>query len=198
MPLTLSFDVGIVNLAYCLIQLPEGNVLDWDIICLAEEGEKAKRIPLEKLGGRLFARLDTIWEQTPNIHTVLIENQPSRLNGHMKSVQMMIYSYFVYKQCPETLLVNASGKLKTHEEALKALTGTCVCPYEDGYRQNKWWSIQICQYYIRNDTGLCEKIQANKKKDDLCDALLQAIGWFHKKNKGRVVLDTLSAAAPAL
>ena len=43
----LSFDVGIVNLAYCLIDLPGGDIFGWDILCLAEEGEKAKRIPLE-------------------------------------------------------------------------------------------------------------------------------------------------------
>lgn len=197
----LSFDVGIVNLAYCLIRLPEGEILEWDILCLAEEGEKAKRIPLDKLGRRLFARLDAILERygvepTLGIDTVLIENQPSRLNGHMKSVQMMIYSYFLYKQCPETLLVNASGKLKTHEEAMKALA-TLVCPYSDGYRQNKWWSVQLTQHYTRDDADLCNLLCSHKKKDDLCDALLQAIGWFHKKYKRRTIIERVSYAEPA-
>lgn len=156
----------------------QGHIMDWDIICLAEEGEKAKKIPMATLGKRLFARLETLWSQWGGeIHTVLIENQPSRLNGQMKSIQMMIYSYFIYKSPSiETLLVNASGKLKTHEEAMKAIP---ECPYE-GYKKNKWTSIQLCDYYIRNDEELKNRIGTHKKKDDLCDALLQAMGWYHK------------------
>lgn len=189
----LSFDVGIVNLAYCLIRFPAAaaEVIEWDIICLAEEGEKAKKIPLGKLGRRLFARLDAIWEaHGPEvIQTVLIENQPSRLNGHMKSIQMMIYSYFLYKGA-EALLVNACGKLKTHDAGMTALTGGSaentpgiVCPYEDSYRKNKWWSVQLTGYYVREDEALAAMLKSHKKKDDLCDALLQAIGWFQKTHK---------------
>lgn len=200
----LSFDVGIVNLAFCLVKVPiptstrkktvpptpeaeaaTGTILDWDIICLAEDGEKAKRIPLATLGRRLFARLDTIWEQWKDeMDYVLIENQPSRLNGHMKSVQMLIYAYFLYKsETLETLLVNASGKLKTHEVATAQTLLECPCPYADGYKKNKWMSIRICDYYIRHDEALKERMATHKKKDDLCDALLQAMGWYHKNFK---------------
>lgn len=207
----LSFDVGIVNLAFCLVKVPiptpirkkaadteaplppsnTGTILDWDIICLAEDGEKAKKIPLATLGRRLFARLDTLWEQWKDaIDYVLIENQPSRLNGHMKSVQMLIYAYFLYKsETLETLLVNASGKLKTHEVASAQALLECPCPYEDGYKKNKWMSIRICDYYIRQDEGLKERMAAHKKKDDLCDALLQAMGWYHKTFKS--ILDSV-------
>jgi hypothetical protein len=210
---TLSFDVGIIHLAYCLIRMPEGEIMDWEIICLAEEGEKAKKITLGKLGTRLFARLDAIWDRwgPEVIQRVLIENQPSRLNGNMKSVQMMLYSYFLYKGVPETLLVNACGKLKTHETGMAALSGVgsmngggaagegdgngaggavvaggpvgLCCPYEDSYRKNKWWSVQLTGYYVREDEELKALLQSHKKKDDLCDALLQAIGWFHKVHK---------------
>lgn len=198
----LSFDVGIVNLAYAVIRVPlytkskskappsfesiEGIVLDWDIICLAEEGEKAKQISLTVLSKRLYKYLDTLWETYGNqLNYILIENQPSRLNGHMKSIQMIIYSYFMYKTYHtmghvEPLFVNASGKLQLHVEAEKHIP---ACELEKGYKRNKIQSISITQYYVRNDELLKQKIANHKKKDDLCDALLQAIGWYHKKYK---------------
>jgi hypothetical protein len=213
----LSFDVGIVNLAYCLLRVDGGALAGgagassatekkkrgksatktaepapstpqascvisaWDILCLAEDGEKAKRIPLERLGSRLFQRLDALWERHhSHIDTVLIENQPSRLNGHMKSIQMMIYTYFLYKQTPtrplEVRLINASGKLKTHLAAAAQLPET----KKVGYQWNKWASIQITDYYLRNDPVWKESLSKHKKKDDLCDAFLQGLAWFHK------------------
>jgi hypothetical protein len=195
--------VGIVNLAYTVLKVPlvsksksnkndeslklkEGIVLDWEIICLAEEGEKAKQISLTVLSKRLYKYLDLIWNRYEYLlNYVLIENQPSRLNGHMKSIQMILYSYFMYKTYHtsgtiEPLFVNASGKLQTHPEAEKNIP---VCELEKGYKRNKVQSIAICQYYVRNDEALRHKISNHKKKDDLCDAMLQAIGWYHKKYK---------------
>ena len=67
------------------------------------------------------------------------------------------------------------------------------CPYE-GYKKNKWMSIQLCDYYIRDDEGLKGRIGGHKKKDDLCDALLQAMGWYHKMYKmelGGIVAEPL-------
>lgn len=165
-------------------QRMEGRILDWDVICLAEEGEKAKHISLSKLARRLFQRLDALWaSHGPRLQYVLIENQPARLNGHMKSIQMMIYSYFMYKayeegDALEPLFVNATGKLKTHTEAMKHVP---ECKLENGYKKNKVVSVQVCDYYIREDEMLRQKLLKNKKKDDLCDAMLQAVGWFHKK-----------------
>lgn len=160
--------------------------MKWDIICLAEEGEKAKQISLTTLSKRLFQRLDHLWENYGNqLNYVLIENQPSRLNGHMKSIQMILYSYFMYKSyvssnSVEPLLVNASGKLKLHPEAEKNIP---ECSLEKGYKRNKVMSIAICHYYVRNDESLKHKMSTHKKKDDLCDAMLQAISWYHKKYK---------------
>jgi len=114
------------------------------------------------------------------------------LNGHMKSIQMMIYSYFIYKSVAiETLLINACGKLKTHEEAMKNVQS---CPYDDGYKKNKWMSIQLCNYYIREDDALKHLLGSHKKKDDLCDSLLQAMGWYHKTYK--LTLDTVVITHP--
>jgi hypothetical protein len=43
---------------------------------------------------------------------------------------------------------------------------------------NKQTSIEICRNYIKDDKDLCEIFDNNKKKDDLCDACLQAVAFI--------------------
>ena len=134
----LSFDVGIKNLAYCLIDSEKDTIEDWGILnisvdpvcdhvmkgltqcdksakvvinqtklCSAHQKLKchrdksSKRIPKTKniifeLGKRIVQCLD---EKPDFMETdlVLIENQPALKNPTMKSVQMILYSYFLIK-----------------------------------------------------------------------------------------------------
>jgi len=106
----ISFDIGVKNLACCVLALdhvpqatarpagtpavaPGGSVLHWTVYSLAAEKE---RIPsVNELSGRLFMVLDEFVADLeargiPTVEMVLLENQPSRLNGAMKSIQMIV------------------------------------------------------------------------------------------------------------
>jgi len=185
----ISFDIGIKNLAVCVLvatnESKTAKILVWKIISLAEKGEKIPN--LNELSGRLFTELDNITNdigQEREIDTVLLENQPSRLNGTMKSIQMMIYSYYQMRRHWEGIvknvqMVSASQKLLNHKyEIAPELMETMK--NKKAYEITKWKSIQITKKYIENDAKLIEMFNSYKKLDDMGDSCLQCISWLNK------------------
>jgi hypothetical protein len=90
-----SWDVGIYNLSYCILEKnEEGNIqiLDWDIVNLVDNEEMKKDVNL------LFENIPRKLQEKPQllgVDYVVIENQPSLKNPKMKSIQMILYSYFL-------------------------------------------------------------------------------------------------------
>lgn len=187
----ISFDIGIKNLACCVVEAStdktcqNAKILMWYIIALAEKKEKIPSVA--ELSLRLFAELDELMETLgPDcvVDTVLVENQPSRINGAMKTVQMMIYSYFQLRRHWEgrvanVLMISAKGKLQGHEWCEKDVPSA---PAEKtGYDLNKWRAIKIADCYIRGDDRLEALFSSYNKKDDMSDAMLQCIAWLRKQ-----------------
>lgn len=199
-----SFDIGVKNLACCVLELdrdptargaaaagagPErARVLFWTVFSLAAEKE---RIPsVNELSGRLFAVLDELvlgLERVAGVATldmVLLENQPSRLNGAMKSLQMMIYSYFQLRRHWEgralaVQMVSAGQKTQGHDCAIATPESRGYKP-KKGYALNKWNAVQIAHSYVAGDDALARRFAAHRKKDDLADALCQALAWARR------------------
>ena len=193
----ISFDIGIKNLALCILKKTdtEISILDWRIISLADKKKDIKGI--DDIAERIYMELDNIIgylkeKEINEINYVLIENQPSNLNGMMKTIQYIIYCYFSLlkywdKIIENVVLINASLKTKTHEykpdiqikmddETQKTKNSKGF--RRDKYKMNKQTSIEICKNYIKDNEELCEIFDNNKKKDDLCDACLQAVAYI--------------------
>lgn len=182
-----SFDIGVKNLACCVLTAPivsagadECSVVFWKIFSLAAEKEKIPAI--SELTARLYVVMDEFVDTLAGagyvVDTVLIENQPSRLNGAMKSLQMLIYGYFQLRKhwegsIHQVLLISAKQKLLGHEKDIASSEKT-------GYELNKWKSVQYTLAYIEGDMELNELFRSYKKKDDLGDALLQGLAWLRK------------------
>lgn len=110
------------------------------------------------------------------IDYVLIENQPSNLNGIMKTIQHIIYNYFSLikhwdNEVENVVLVNASLKTKTHDytpDIKLADDISCVKNSrnfkKNKYQYNKKLSIAICENYIKNNSYLIDLFKNNKKK----------------------------------
>jgi hypothetical protein len=119
----ISFDIGVKNLAVCIIRRTEIlEILDWRIIELASSKKEVKGV--DNISERIYIEMDNIIGELKNMNInmidyVLIENQPSNLNGIMKTIQYLIYGYFSLikywdKEVENVILVNASLKTKNH------------------------------------------------------------------------------------
>ena len=121
----LSWDVGIINLSYCIIDYDENtktkNIYKWGIINLIDEPNMKKNMNLvfENIPRKLYEN-----DFLLNVDGVVIENQPSLKNPKMKSIQMIVYSYFLmYGKILNTQenkinfidFCNASNKLKVYK-----------------------------------------------------------------------------------
>jgi hypothetical protein len=200
----ISFDIGVKNLALCIIKKNDIadtqntlEIIDWRIIALADSKKEIKGI--EDITERIYMNMDNIVGdlKSKNINTidyVLIENQPSNLNGIMKTIQHIIYGYFSLikfwdKEVGNVILINASLKTKHHNyviniantkpDELKNKKGF----RKDKYKNNKLLSIELCKQYISEDEYLKKLFNENKKKDDLSDACLQAISYIRSTTK---------------
>ena len=117
-----------------------------------------------------------------NIKYVLIENQPALKNPVMKSIQMIIYTFFVIEgvmnnKSPIELIhmVNARNKLKVYKGP------KIECNKKNKYAQNKYLSIEYTKCMVNNEIDKFKTLfNESKKKDDLADAYLQGIYWIEK------------------
>ena len=112
---------------------------------------------------------------------ICIENQPALKNPTMKTVQMILYSYFMIegvtkdKPVSEVHMVNARNKLKVYKGP------EVECKFTDKYKKNKYLSVEYTKLMIlKEEKNFIDLFNASKKKDDLADAYLQGIYFIEK------------------
>lgn len=157
----LSIDVGIKNLAMCLID-DQKIVHHWDV----------SGVPPESSEG-LFPCLAKHLNDRPwvlNADVVLIEKQPDR-NRKMKMVEHFLQAYFVIKiPDKEVIVYDARHKIPDVVGAGKVQ-----------YRRRKQTSIDRCKEFLeRGPEGnrhWLETFKKSKKKDDLADTVMQALSF---------------------
>jgi len=239
-----SIDVGIKNLAYCIIEkIPSDGqhnfkILDWNIINVLDEKLsnapkcnnflknricnklatnlinvnddkfyfcdkitcqksmklkypkiKAKKIKIPttkntrllELSSILFKKLLDIREKFIDIDEVIIENQPVLKNPTMKSIQILLYSYFI-----EHGFINPNSKINnihlfSARNKLKLYDGpTIECEIKDKYKKRKFLSIEYTKYYLQINPDFKEFFLSHKKQDDLADSFMQGYYYLFK------------------
>lgn len=160
----LSIDVGIRNLAMCLLDDKTNLVVNWDVDGIPPQHEDGVYVSLRK-------HLDERpWVLTAD--TVLIEKQPDR-NKKMVSVMHFLYAYFIIK-CPnsETILYDARHKIPD-----------VAGPGKSQYLKRKKVSIERCEEFIRSspvNAHWLDTFLKSKKKDDLADTVMQALSFVNR------------------
>jgi hypothetical protein len=157
----LSFDVGIKNMAYALLEKDE-RIVEWATICLSGKGIHDISDDIIKKFNELFlSKYSDI-----DITDVVIENQPCFKAPTMKSIQMVVFTYFKILY-PKTRLhfCSAKNKLSLSDKDCKKMN----------YNERKKESIVICESMKGIEADFKDMFAKSKKKDDLADALLQGI-----------------------
>lgn len=178
----ISFDIGIKNLSYNIFDYQNKNIVDWKIICLSETKKS-----LDELTPILLSKLIEI--NLDCITYVLIENQPVMKNPVMKSIQMIVYTYFhhyniIYHKIINVKFVSAMNKLKC---GIDIEYPEIILNHKNKYTQKKKKAIYLCEHILKSDliqnTEHFSKIfNASKKKDDLADSFLYCIYYMNKFN----------------
>lgn len=157
----LSIDVGIRNLAMCLMDGEQ--IKEWEvggIPPLADEDTYVQML------NHLKARP---WVLTCD--TVLIEKQPDR-NKKIKSIEDFLHAYFVIHE-KKTIIYDARHKVPD-------ISG----PGRAKYVERKQASIGRCLAFIKEkNPDLVDFFMKHKKKDDLADTVMQALSYKPPKPK---------------
>ena len=176
----ISFDIGYRNLAYCVCEVSDNrvDVVDWQVKDFGEINSVTALLPrlttwlLDTFG-------DTQWD------FVLIENQ---VGSKMRCLQTAIHVYFeMQKQmygCGDVCSVAAALKLRDSA----ALPAT--------YKNRKDYAVAYIDNKLESKP---EWFIPLKKKDDLCDCLLQCIAYFQYHsflNKEYSILVSQQCPAP--
>jgi hypothetical protein len=161
----LSIDVGIKNLAMCLINDSNCLVTQWDVSGVP---------PMHSDG--LFASLRNHLDDRPWVleaGTVLIEKQPG-VNKTMKTVENFLHAYFVIKNPrAETIVYDARHKVPDIAGSGRAK-----------YIERKKASVDRCREFIKNspvNAHWMPTFVSSKKKDDLADTVLQALSYINRR-----------------
>lgn len=163
MSLLLSIDVGIKNLAMCLVNTETKRIVQWDV----------SGVPPQHEDGLFVCMRDHLNDRpwVLEAETVLIEKQPDRNKG-MVSVQHFLHSYFVINR-KNTIIYDARHKVPD-----------VVGPGRKMYLKRKKVSIERVHEHLKThdvNSDWLELFEGSKKKDDLADTFLQATSYIDRR-----------------
>lgn len=160
----LSIDVGIRNLAMCLLNDDNNLIEQWDVSGIPPQHEDGVYVSLRK---HLDERPWTL-----EADVTLIEKQPDR-NKKMKAVENFLHAYFVIKnQKAETIIYDARHKIPD-----------VAGPGRSQYLKRKKTSIERCKEFIHTgetNAHWIDTFNKSKKKDDLADTVMQALSYTRR------------------
>jgi hypothetical protein len=184
MPVVVSIDIGIKNLAICIYDNTIQDVLFWDNIAVETDcwGTVKKNSDLRGITLGVIDTLEKVfWDYiNASFDCIQIELQPS-VNPKMVFVSHVVYSKMTELfSTTQVSFVRASLKLKDADTSLLA-----GCKIKSAYGKRKWLSKVIVEQLVNKSAGLAKSIweinsKAKNKTDDLADTFLMCMKYFKK------------------
>lgn len=192
----LSFDIGIKKLAFCDFIYQSDNELPYHIFSL-----QVKDISNENKKHDINKVINTLLDFLQNFDCklyddIFIENQPALLNPIMKTIQIIIYTFFVMEKRKLHLntgisFCSANNKLRVLKEIDGSVANEIRTSIQNklgcttkGYKYNKTLSVHMMEYFLNNKVSNKEEIlnyyNDMKKTDDLSDCFLQGVSMCFK------------------
>ena len=188
----LSFDIGIKNLAYCLLEVDDSieyrniKIINWGVIDLAQ-GQKVKELDLMTIHTRMIEALNESDFLNPeaSIDTAILENQPCLMNPTMKSVQMLLFASLWMRKVDGVVDIGKMAMFSARNK-LEAYDGPEIdfSHIKTKYTRTKKLSIAYTKFMLeqsQQSIEMKELFENSKKKDDLADAYLQGLTYIKKK-----------------
>lgn len=144
--------------------------------------------PIYDLGRRMYDILDTKYTIL-NSDKIIIENQPSLTNPTMKSISILLLSFFIARKYANIEFIAPSNKLKVNEILTNAILSKCpnkTIKYAITKELGIKYTIKILEG-IDDSQALHDKLMSSRKKDDLCDAFLHAYYHINKERQNNIV-----------
>lgn len=162
----LSFDVGMKNLAFCILK--DTTLIHWNV-------SEIKYTTNQSLCEAIVNHLDA-WPQLLECETVLIEKQPSR-NNKMRIIEALLNAYFVIRGIKN----EKSNIKKVLVYSAKHKLGSNTLKGKTNYNERKKLSVARCKNFLEStplqNSAFIDTFTSSKKKDDLADTLLQALSY---------------------
>lgn len=161
MVLLLSIDVGVRNLAMCLMDTESKDIHQWEVDGVPPKHDDGLWLSLTKhLGGRPWLS---------EAHVALIERQPTQ-NKVMKQVERFLHGYLYGVGVGEVLLWDAKHKIPD------------ICgPGKRQYTLRKKAAIERCGAFIeQTNPKWVECFKNHCKRDDMADTVMQALSWINR------------------
>jgi hypothetical protein len=163
-----SFDIGIKNLAFCYAN--EDEIQDWGVFDI-------KGVNINDTTEKCMTVLNEAFKDK-EYDIILIENQPVQKNPTMKTIQIIVYSYFLYekvilKKDVKIYFVSASKK-NTYANRFDINIENA-----SKYIQNKKRAIECTKIVLKNNIEKLDFFLKHKKKDDLADSYLQLLSYIN-------------------
>ena len=135
-----------------------------------------REISILTLSKRLFQHLESLGDILLNVDEIIIENQPVLKNPTMKTIQILLYSYFVMNGILKEKVKNihffsASKKLEAFDDVDNKIFNT-LSHITNQYQINKKLAVLYTNEMIKNDIKWFKFFNTHSKKDDLSDAYL--------------------------
>ena len=199
----ITYETDNSMIGYCTIhsnKIIKNNEKGKNIINLKKIVKKNKSLEkkneMDRISKILIYELDKR-EFLLKSNIVLIENQPALKNPKMKSIQMIIYTYFLIRGIidkkdkmdiiDKIQFLLASNKLKVEfdSEIKNKIIQEINNKTKDKYKRHKELAKKYCLYYLENNIE--NKLEwvnffnSHKKKDDLADTFLMNIYRIQNK-----------------
>ena len=119
------------------------------------------------------------------VDRVVIENQPSLKNPKMKTIQILLLSYFVAQKRTLTTTIKKidcflpRGKLDIYQgDKREEIEKSITC--KSKYSRTKKMSVAFTREMIKDQEEWIKTLNSHKKKDDLADSFIQGACYINR------------------
>ena len=186
-----------LNIGYCgqhlkILQKKE----EFEIYDLSNDKKKlVKGLTVLMLAKRLYQHLDKLKEVLLDVDEIIIENQPVLKNPTMKTMQILLYAYFIMNGILKEKVKNihffsASKKLEAFDDVDNKIINT-LSHLSGQYQVNKKAAILYTLEMIKQNDKWFKFFNNHQKKDDLADAYLTNCYFIDRKFKPKKEIKTV-------